>query len=56
MKPSGTSPAQSAEKPGVDEKETGLPLFQTWPSVYLFVFVAFVLCLMLLTALSRAYP
>jgi hypothetical protein len=56
MKPLEPSPGQSDEKPGIDDKETGLPVLKTWPSVYLFVFVVFVLCVLVLTLLTRAFP
>jgi hypothetical protein len=39
----------------VDNKETGLPVFKTWPAVYLFVFATFVLWVVLLAALEKFF-
>ena len=55
MKPSGTPPAPVAASDGFDDKETGLPILKTWPSVYVFVFIAFVLCVLLLTVLTQTF-
>jgi len=38
-----------------DDESTGLPGLRTWPRVYAFVLVSFVLCVALLTLLSRAF-
>ena len=57
MKPSGPTPVPSAgPNNSVDDSDTSLPVFKTWPAVYAFVFVAFVVCVLLLTALARAFP
>ena len=37
------------------DEETGLPLLRTWPGVYAFVLVAFVVMVGLLYWLSRAF-
>ena len=39
----------------VDDRATGLPLLRTWRSVYVFVVVAFVTWVVLLTALERVF-
>ena len=41
---------------GVDDKDTGLPLLRTWGAVYAFVLATFVLTVVLLAALTLAYP
>jgi len=47
------SPASS---PGpVDDRATGLPLLRTWRAVYVFVVVAFLTWVALLTALERVF-
>jgi len=38
-----------------DEKSTGLPALPTWPLVYIFVMATFILWIVLLLALSRAF-
>ena len=38
-----------------EEDPPGVPGFQTWRSVYIFVFLFFVLCVVLLALLSRAF-
>ena len=35
-----------------DNEETGLPVFKTWPAVYLVVFATFVVWVLLLAALT----
>jgi hypothetical protein len=56
MKASGISPGYpGAPGEGIDSEETGLPGFKTWPAVYWFVFVTFVVWVVLLEALSRAF-
>ena len=40
--------------PGENEPP-GLPGFRTWRGVYIFVFIFFVLCVVLLALLSRAF-
>ena len=42
------------ENPPPDDA-TGLPLLRTWPAVYAFVLAAFLLLVILLTLLTRAY-
>jgi hypothetical protein len=39
----------------VDDRATGLPLLRTWPAVYVFVVVAFLTWVALLTALDRVF-
>ena len=39
---------------GADESP-GVPGFRTWRGIYLFVFACFVLCVVLLALLSRAF-
>jgi hypothetical protein len=39
----------------VDDRATGLPLLRTWRAVYVFVVVAFVTWVALLTALERVF-
>ncbi|HSV13618.1 MAG TPA: hypothetical protein VLI90_05125 [Tepidisphaeraceae bacterium] len=43
--------------PGVstESDDTGLPALRTWPAVYLFVLVVFVIWVALLIALERTY-
>ena len=36
-------------------RDTGVPGFRTWRGVYLFVFVFFVICVVLLALFSRAF-
>ena len=44
-----------AEPVAVDDDVTGLPGLRTWRAVYLFVVAVFVVYVVLLTALSRAF-
>jgi hypothetical protein len=39
----------------VENEPPGVPGFRTWRSVYIFVFIFFVLCVVLLALLSRAF-
>jgi len=39
----------------VDDRGTGLPFLRTWPAVYVFVVVAFLTWVALLTALDRVF-
>jgi hypothetical protein len=41
--------------PSGDNEPPGVPGFRTWRSVYIFVFIFFVLCVVLLALLSRAF-
>jgi hypothetical protein len=41
--------------PSGENEPPGVPGFRTWRSVYIFVFIFFVLCVVLLALLSRAY-
>lgn len=43
-------------KGGAGEEGTGLPGLRRWRAVYALVFASFILWLVLLAALSRAYP
>ena len=38
-----------------NEESPGVPGFRSWRGIYLFVFVFFVVCVVLLALLSRAY-
>ena len=38
-----------------DDAETGLPGLRSWPAVYVFVLAAFILWIVLLVALTRAF-
>jgi hypothetical protein len=38
-----------------NEESPGVPGFRTWRGIYLFVFVFFVVCVVLLALLSRAF-
>lgn len=38
-----------------ENEPPGVPGFRTWRSVYIFVFIFFVLCVVLLALLSRAF-
>jgi hypothetical protein len=38
-----------------DDWSTGLPLFTTWPAMYILVLAVFVLLVILLTLFTRAY-
>ena len=48
MKPPPPDPLRNEESPGV-------PGFRSWRVIYLFVFVFFVVCVVLLALLSRAF-
>jgi len=48
MKPPPSDPLHNEESPGV-------PGFRTWRGVYLFVFAFFILCVVLLALLARAF-
>jgi hypothetical protein len=39
----------------IDDRATGLPLLRTWRAVYVFVVVAFLTWVALLTALERVF-
>ena len=39
----------------VDDRGTGLPLLRTWRAVYVFVVIAFITWVVLLTALDRVF-
>jgi hypothetical protein len=39
-----------------ESEETGLPVFHSWKSVYLFVLGTFVLWIALLVALAKIFP
>ena len=41
--------------PPADIEPPGLPGFKTWRGVYIFVFIFFVLCVVLLALLSGAF-
>lgn len=41
--------------PSRDDDPPDVPGFRTWRSVYIFVFLFFVLCVVLLALLSRAF-
>ena len=43
------------EPPAPETERTGLPWFRTWRGVYLFVLGCFVLYVVLLTVLTRAF-
>ena len=47
--------AAGAPPAPVDDRVTGLPLLRTWRAVYIFVVVAFVIWVALLTALERVF-
>ena len=51
------SEAESAGPPPgpIDDRATGLPLLHTWRAVYVFVVVAFITWVALLTALERVF-
>jgi hypothetical protein len=42
-------------QPDENEEKTDLPFLSTWPAVYTFVLGTFVVWIVLLTALSRAF-
>jgi hypothetical protein len=48
MKPPAPDQSGNDESPGV-------PGFRTWRGIYIFVFLFFVLCVVLLALLSRAF-
>ena len=48
MKPPPSDSSGSEESPGV-------PGFRSWRGIYLFVFIFFVLCVVLLALFSRAF-
>jgi hypothetical protein len=39
----------------VDDRSTGLPVLRTWRAVYVFVVIAFITWVVLLTALQRVF-
>lgn len=39
-----------------ESEETGLPLFHSWKSVYLFVIATFILWVALLVAVTKLFP
>jgi hypothetical protein len=41
--------------PSPEDAPPGVPGFRTWRSVYIFVFLFFVLCVVLLALLARAF-
>jgi hypothetical protein len=41
--------------PSGEDDPPGVPGFRTWRSVYIFVFIFFVVCVALLALLSRAF-
>ena len=41
--------------PSREDEPPAVPGFRTWRSVYIFVFLFFVLCVVLLALLSRAF-
>jgi hypothetical protein len=41
--------------PSGENEPPGVPGFRTWRSVYIFVFIFFVVCVVLLALLSRAF-
>jgi len=41
--------------PSDEHDSPGVPGFRTWRGVYIFVFICFVICVVLLALLSRAY-
>ena len=43
-------------QPAADDETTGLPALRSWPAVYAFVLGISVVWIVLLTALSRAFP
>jgi len=56
LPPPITPPNASGEAPNSpDERSTGLPLFRTWPAVYLFVVGCFALWVVILALLPRVF-
>jgi len=59
MKPSDDTGERTSAPPDCsntnDDAATGLPLFRTWRSVYVFVLGCFVLYVVLLAILTRAF-
>jgi hypothetical protein len=55
MKPPPGPAAPGELNNSVDTEETGLPGFRSWRRVYLFVFAAFVLWVVLLAVLARTF-
>ena len=49
------APAERGTAAAVDDDVTGLPALRTWGAVYLFVAAVFVVYVVLLAALSRAF-
>jgi hypothetical protein len=45
----------ATEPPARETEETGLPLFRSWKSVYLFVIGTFILWVALLIALTKTF-
>jgi hypothetical protein len=45
----------NSPEPPAENEPPGVPGFRTWRSVYIFVFILFVLCVVLLALLSRAF-
>ena len=48
-------PRVGSSDPGADEHSTGLPVFSTWRSVYFFVLIVFVACVVLLKTFELAF-
>jgi hypothetical protein len=48
-------PPLATEPSARETEETGLPLFRSWKSVYLFVFAIFILWIALLIALTEIF-
>jgi hypothetical protein len=56
MKPPAIPPGPpGASRDEIENEGTGLPGFKTWPAVYLFVIITFVVWVVLLEALMRAF-
>jgi hypothetical protein len=45
----------SPPDPSGENEPPGVPGFRTWRGVYIFVFIFFVVCVVLLALLSRAF-
>ena len=48
-------PGGSSIDPEMDEDSTGMPAFNTWRSLYVFVIVVFVICVILLKVFELVF-
>lgn len=54
-RPGSGEPIATGDLGGIDEERTALPVLSTWPRLYAFVLIVFVVCVLALLWLTRAY-